>query len=65
MFHDALVVLTLSNQIYMSPDGTALSTYEQLDKYKHFVRIYTRGGILAEEMVLLPLFRAFGLVFLV
>ncbi|ELR15494.1 SNF2 domain containing protein [Acanthamoeba castellanii str. Neff] len=40
----------IGTHIYMSPDGTALSTYEQLDKYKHFVRIYTRGGILAEEM---------------
>jgi hypothetical protein len=47
----AALTLSLHLQIYMNPDGTALSTYENLDKYEHFVRVYTRGGILAEEMV--------------
>jgi len=38
-------------QILASTDGTSLVKFAHLDKSKQILRIYTRGGILADEMV--------------
>lgn len=35
----------------MAPSGASIHSLNELDKYNHYLHTYTRGGILAEEMV--------------